>query len=360
MESSRLIRDGVDRDRMLDMDRRLVPARRLSFAVLAVALLASGPWVGWWTIVPLAAAGILFAVADRLVASLHRPEYVIFGAWAGSEVIIAASVAVTGGSGVAMLSWLAIPMVTLVARFSDRAIAIGISLVIALLLAVSFGVDGAAVEANPTLLIGPLALLISVTIFAVALMRSDTEHRSRAVLDPLTAMLNRTALEGRVRELSEQSVIAGDVVGMIVADVDHFKKVNDRHGHAIGDAVLRHVAYVIRKQLRAFDLAYRIGGEEFLVLLPGAAAVECAAVAERIRAAVEAESVEGVEVTISCGVGGSKPGTAFDHEVVFAECDGALYEAKRAGRNRVCGAVQPAQMIDLHHLDEHARSSQGK
>jgi len=341
MESSSLIRDGVDRDRMLDMDQRLVPVRRLSFAVLAGALLASGPWIGWWTLIPLAFAGLLFGLADLLIPSMRRPEYAIFAAWAASEVIIAASVAVSGEAGLAMLSWLAIPMVTLVARFSDRGIAIGASITVVLLFAVGFGVNSGAVTANPTLLIAPLALVLAVTIFSVALMHSDAEHRSRAVLDPLTAMLNRTALEGRSQELAEQSAITGQPVGMIVADVDRFKQVNDSLGHAMGDAVLRHVAYVIRKQLRAFDLAYRIGGEEFLILLPGAEEEECRAVAEQIRAAIEAESIEGVSVTISCGVGGSKLGTAFEYEAVFTECDAALYEAKDRGRNRVCGMAEP-------------------
>jgi diguanylate cyclase (GGDEF)-like protein len=81
---------------------------------------------------------------------------------------------------------------------------------------------------------------------------------------------------------------------VILADDHHFKSVNDTHGHDTGDAVLRHVAYTIRKQLRAFDLAYRIGGEEFLVLLPGALPEQAAALAEQIRGAIEVEWKEGV------------------------------------------------------------------
>ena len=197
MQKPGLIRDGVDRDRMLDMDRRLAPVRRISLAVLAAALLASGPWIGWWTLAPLLLAGLLFGLADQLIPSMRRPEYAIFAAWVGSEAIIAASVAVAGEPGLAMLSWLAIPMVTLVARFSDWGIAMGTTIAIALLCAVAFGVNGDAVAANPTRVIAPLALILTVTIFAIALIRSDAEHRGRSVLDPLTAMLNRTALEGR-------------------------------------------------------------------------------------------------------------------------------------------------------------------
>jgi diguanylate cyclase (GGDEF)-like protein len=228
-------------------------------------------------------------------------------------------------------------MVPLAARFSDRGIALGGAVACALVLAVGFGVDAHAVFENPPLVIAPLALISTVTIFAVALTHSDAEHRSRAVIDPLTSMLNRTALEGRVEEIAQQSALTGEPVGMILADVDHFKAVNDRHGHGTGDAVLRHVAYTIRKQLRAFDLAYRIGGEEFLILLPGALPEESAQLAERIREAVEAETIERVTVTISCGLAGSSAGGTFSYEETFAACDRALYEAKDRGRNRVCG-----------------------
>jgi diguanylate cyclase (GGDEF)-like protein len=344
MDLSGLIRDDMDRERMLDMDRRLAPVRRRSFVVLAVALVASGPWIGWWTLAPLLGAGILFALAERLVGRMSRPEYILFGAWAGSVLIIALSVAVSGGPTSAMICWLAIPLVTLVARFSGRGIAIGVAITIALILAVSFGVDAGAVVADPTLVIAPLALVVVITMFAVALMRSDVEHRSRSVIDPLTSMLNRTALKRRVEELTQQSALTGEPVGVILADIDHFKAVNDLHGHGVGDAVLRHVAYIIRKELRAFDLAYRIGGEEFLILLPGADAEGSAALAEQIREAVELESIEGVSVTICCGVGGSRRGQPFDYEAVFSDCDRALYEAKEAGRNLVGGAVrEPAR-----------------
>ena len=339
MESSRLIRDGVDRERMLDMDRRLTPVRRRSLGVLGLALVASGPWLGWWTLVPLLVAAALFGLADRKIAAMDRPEYALFAAWVGSEVMIVASLALTGGPTAPMMCWTAIPMVTLVARFSDRGIALGFGVTVALLLGVAFGVDAGAVIADPPLVIAPVALIVVVTMFAMTLMRSDAEHRTQALLDPLTAMLNRAALEGRVEELVQQSAITGEPVGMILADIDHFKAVNDRHGHAKGDEVLRDVALAIRGQLRAFDLAYRIGGEEFLLLLPGAHPEECVALAGRIRVAVEDAPLGDLTVTVSCGVAGSPAGSTFDYEVVFTACDKALYEAKARGRNQVSEAV---------------------
>jgi diguanylate cyclase (GGDEF)-like protein len=337
MASSWLIRDGMDRARMLDMDGRLRSARRRSFAVLAAALLACGPWLGWWTIAPLFVAGVLFAVADKHMHGMQRPEYLMFGAWAGSELIIAVSVALTGGPTTATMSWFAIPIVTLASRFSDRGIAVGVALTLGLLLAVAFGVDAHAVVKDPTLVIAPAALIVAVTMLSIALMRSDVEHRSRAVIDELTGMLNRAALTTRVDELAQQSALSGEPVGLILADIDRFKAINDRHGHGTGDAVLRDLAYALRKELRAFDLAYRLGGEEFLILLPGADLAQAGAVAEQLRRAVESEPLGGgVPVTISCGVAASPRDERFDFEPAFSEADAALYEAKRLGRNRVC------------------------
>ena len=120
-------------------------------------------------------------------------------------------------------------------------------------------------------------------------MRSDIQHRSDAVIDQLTGMLNRKALGVRALELAQQSEVTGEPVGVIVADLDHFKHVNDTRGHTVGDAVLKEVAYLLRKQLRAFDLAYRLGGEEFLILVPGSDIDHAAELAERLREAVRAE-----------------------------------------------------------------------
>jgi diguanylate cyclase (GGDEF)-like protein len=314
--------------------------------VLALALVACGPWLGWWTLAPLAVAGVLFGIADKHMAGMRRPEYLMFAAWAGSEAIIAVSVALTGGPTVATMSWLAIPIVTLASRFSDRGIAVGVATALGLLLAVGFGVDAHAVLHDPTLVIAPAALIGAVTMLSVALMQSDVEHRSRAVIDELTGMLNRTALAMRVEELAQQSALTGDPVGVVVADIDRFKQINDAHGHGKGDAVLRDIAYLMRKELRAFDLAYRLGGEEFLVLLPGADLGQATAVAGQLREAVEGETIGGeIDVTISCGVGASSPGSPFEYETVFSAADAALYEAKRSGRNRVCDGSAAAVAV---------------
>ncbi len=122
---------------------------------------------------------------------------------------------------------------------------------------------------DPTPLGGALVLLIAVTAITNALARGEIKSRSQAILDPLTGLLNRAALETRVVELEQQAQLTGGAVALVLCDLDRFKDVNDTYGHDRGDAVLRDVAYEIRKSLRSFELVYRIGGEEFLIVLPG-------------------------------------------------------------------------------------------
>jgi diguanylate cyclase (GGDEF)-like protein len=202
---------------------------------------------------------------------------------------------------------------------------------------VTVGVDAGAVVAEPDLLLTPLALLFGISCLSLALMRSDVHHRSAAVIDPLTGMLNRAALATRTSELAQQAEIVQLPVGLVAGDLDHFKSVNDAHGHATGDAVLQEVAYRLRKHLRAFDLAYRLGGEEFLVVVPGASTLQAADIAETLRSAIEGAPIAGLAITMSFGVAASEPGT-FDFDTVFEAADAALYEAKAQGRNRVAQA----------------------
>jgi len=332
---------------MLDMDARVRPYRRRTFAILAVAILSSSPWTGWWPVLFLIPAAAFFTAAERLQSRVARPELVMFSAWIGSELTIAGAVALAGGPGIPALAFLAIPVITLSARFSSRGVLAGVVIACTLVLAVAFGVDLHAVLRAPEVVIAPVALVLCVAVLSTPLMRSDIQHRSDAVIDQLTGMLNRKALGARTHELTQQSQVTGEPVGVIVADLDHFKRINDTRGHAVGDAVLKDVAYLLRKQLRAFDLAYRLGGEEFLILVPGSGLEQAVELATRLREGVATSLVAGnLAVTMSLGVGASERNQSFDYEAVFAEADAALYKAKRGGRNRVCVAER--------HLDRAA------
>jgi hypothetical protein len=110
----------ADRERVLDMERRIKPLRTWSFGVLAVTLVICGPWVGWWTLIPLTVAGIAFTLTDRGLQASAYPEYRLAVAWLSSELAIAVSVAVTGGPRSPAVAWLVLPVITLAARFDDR------------------------------------------------------------------------------------------------------------------------------------------------------------------------------------------------------------------------------------------------
>jgi diguanylate cyclase (GGDEF)-like protein len=156
------------------------------------------------------------------------------------------------------------------------------------------------------------------------------------VLDPLTGLLNRKALEARALELEQQARLTGGSVALIACDLDNFKNVNDSHGHDRGDAVLRSFAYQMRKALRSFELIYRLGGEEFLIVLPAAGHEEGLLVAERLRKTTEESRPGGLPVTCSFGVSAGS-GDEVVYGRLFKAADEALYRAKAGGRNRVCG-----------------------
>lgn len=154
--------------------------------------------------------------------------------------------------------------------------------------------------------------------------------------DSLTQLANRRGVDRRLSELSEQARQSGRPLAVLMADLDNFKQVNDRFGHLVGNEVLRAAAEMMRQICRPTDVVARYGGEEFLLVLPDSSADEAAAVAERIRAAVETFDWSDIHPqlrqTISLGVAeaaGRSP------EEVIAEADHRLYAAKRAGRNRV-------------------------
>lgn len=343
-----LVPHGVDRERMIDMEARLRPIRRKTFVVLGAGLLACAPWIGVWPIVPLAVAVVVFWIAGRVVPGSSSPGVPMFAAWAASQAIIASSVALTGHLTEITLCWLAIPITTLSARFSTRGIAAGVVLTLALMATVLVSSDPAALLREPPLLLAPAAVVVATAMLSTALMGSDLEHREGTLIDPLTGMLNVNALRRRAEELAQQSEVNGDPVGVIAADIDKFKSVNDSRGHATGDTVLKEVAYQLRKSGRSFELAHRSGGDEFVILVPGANLVQCRRQADAMREAIERMAlVDGQRVTMSFGVATSRPGAPFDYATVHASADAALYEAKRSGRNCVCTAALPAADVTV-------------
>ena len=162
-------------------------------------------------------------------------------------------------------------------------------------------------------------------------------YETMALVDGLTSLGNRRRLDGDLETTLNEALSSDLPVAFAMIDVDHFKHFNDSHGHEAGDRALQTVAKVIADTVRATDVVYRYGGEEFSVLLPGATVEEATAAAERVRAAVEAARIDGEEsqpggrLTISVGISTLESGNAAG---LKTRADEALYDAKAQGRNR--------------------------
>jgi diguanylate cyclase (GGDEF)-like protein len=323
-----------DRDRMLDMESRLQGARTIMYGSLAVVFFVAIPWVGPWILVPLTASMVIYAGLKPFIARSARPEYPLAASVVTAQVLIGAAVVITGGPLSPAIPILLLPIVTLPARFPTRGVVAGVLLTVAILLASTVGADPAAFADDPTYTLVSLAAIFGLAAFAHTLMSSEIQQRADATLDPLTGLLNRKALAVRFEEIAEQAALTDGWVTMIECDLDLFKDVNDDYGHTRGDAVLKDAAYALRKNLRSFELVYRLGGEEFLIVLPGVGSSEGTATAERVRSEIERVQPGGLPVTASLGVA-SACGSLVKFDALFRRADWALYEAKRNGRNRV-------------------------
>jgi diguanylate cyclase (GGDEF)-like protein len=238
-----------------------------------------------------------------------------------------------------VLAWLALVPAMATLRFR-LAVSVALSGLAALVIVGVAGVDPTAAWDDPVPMIAALVMVANIVGVSTALMRGELEHRDRAVIDQLTGLLNRSALDSRVPELEQQARMTGGSVCLVLFDIDRFKRVNDTYGHERGDVALREVGYAIRTALREFELVYRIGGEELLVVLPAMDLAGGIEIAERLRVRVAEARPAGLDLTISAGVAAAA-GSDVSYEELFRAVDEALLRAKREGRDRVTAAQPP-------------------
>jgi diguanylate cyclase (GGDEF)-like protein len=328
----------------VEASARIGRARVVIAGAIGVGVLVGAPWNGWWTIALFVPAAVHLVTMDRWMRRSESPELVAFATLITMLLVLVIAAAGTGGSDSPVLPWFALVPAMSTLRFR-LAVAVTLSVVAGvLILAVGFAVEPARALDDPVPMIAALVMVANIVGVSVALMRGEMEHRDRAVLDPLTGLLNRASLESRVAELEQQARLTDGAVSLVLLDLDRFKRVNDEYGHERGDAVLRDTAYEIRKALRSFELVYRIGGEEFLLLLPGADLVSGIEIAERVRVAVALARPGDVDMTLSAGVA-TAAGMDVRYDDLFRAADLALLSAKREGRDQVVAASAPRAVV---------------
>lgn len=197
---------------------------------------------------------------------------------------------------------------------------------------------------GPLVTFVPMLLVVALVSGLVRLLREELARvigglQHTASTDHLTGLANRATFDQVVRREIERARRNASPLSVVALDIDHFKVVNDRHGHLAGDQALRRCAVVLASECRGVDLVARLGGEEFVVALPDTGVDDARRFAERVRVRVEtATAGDAAPLTVSAGVAQLEAQDACPEHLV-ARADAVLYEAKRAGRNRV--AVAP-------------------
>lgn len=191
---------------------------------------------------------------------------------------------------------------------------------------------------------------LNLTVSKLQIVTEEVQTKNReleflATHDPLTLLLNRRALNRGLEQMFNEARQQDRELSCIMCDIDHFKSVNDRYGHAAGDQVIKMVSAILQKNSRESDLAGRYGGEEFCIVLPGLTIKQAAGIAGRIRLAVREDSAAGVSVTMSFGVSSLRSNAQEPGELIN-QADKALYIAKESGRNRVV-AWDDEEMTDF-------------
>jgi diguanylate cyclase len=195
-----------------------------------------------------------------------------------------------------------------------------------------------------TFMLGAVSQFFISSLFVLMLSyKLNQKLESIATIDGLTSVLNRRGLEDAAVKMQDICKRINLSMAVLLIDIDHFKKVNDTHGHLVGDDVLRHLASVIADILRSSDVLGRYGGEEFCAFLPNTTESDAIGLAERIRAGVEASPLMvnkvNIKATVSIGVADSVR-AGYDFKGLVATADSAMYGAKNGGRNRVMSYTQ--------------------
>jgi diguanylate cyclase (GGDEF)-like protein len=336
---------AVSRQRLLE--RAGTPDRPMlvASALVGAVLVATAIFRDAWALLPLVALALALVLGTLAVRKGAHPERAELISSLLLTIAMAIAAGLTGGTSSPLVFLLPIGVVMNALRAGPTSIVVCSAVTAVVFVVVCLLDDPGAVTSEPLPMLAILAMQLGVTVGSVVLARAEISHRGASIVDPLTGLLNRQGLRDRFEELRQQALVTAAPIAVVLFDLDHFKRVNDLHGHDAGDRLLREVAEAVRGTLRRFELVYRIGGEEFLILLPGMTDWEAENVAQQLRLAIDQlEPESGARITASFGVSGAE-GEEIDFERLYHRADQALYEAKRGGRDRVSVHGTPAPTL---------------
>lgn len=341
--------DAASRARFLTMHERMFPVAQRTGVLLAILIIpglvgAPHPWLALATI----AVGLAqYGVTQIKVPRLARPEVWVAVSFSIMQLLVMFGVVFAGrvdDGGMVLLVWACVGVAS---RLPTRAVVPLTAWSIVLYLAAWLLTDPQQLISDPALATVGIGILVTCSAIVTTLRNSDSANHAASIIDQLTGLFNRGAFERRIQELERAATPPAAPTGVVLLDIDHFKGVNDELGHDRGDDVLRSVAETLAAHVREGDELYRLGGEEFIVLLPATAERAAAEAAERLLTSVRSAQHAGVDVTISAGVTASPAGAAFSWRHAYHDADTALYAAKEGGRDQVRTTTAVSAAADL-------------
>jgi diguanylate cyclase (GGDEF)-like protein len=332
--TSWLCPDPSDRARTIAVDDRL--ARLVNYGLNAVVTVVLAARYGWWTMIPVSC--VIASAELFLLLARNRPHAELwqFASQASTLPWMGLVAALEGGARSPYLFFTVVSSPFFAVRFGLRGGLLGTAISSVVVIASSAAGSGSDVFDFPDAMMMTLLLQWSIAVTIITLVRDERRSREGARRDHLTGLLNRRALDEELDVLVSLAKRSDRWLAAMYIDVDHFKTLNDRFGHRVGDTTLAKVGEVLRERMRVSDRCIRAGGDEFIVLLPDTGPSDAATLGERVRTALMSELLlpDGSAVTVSVGIAALR-GPELDGSTLLHEADLALYSAKANGRNAV-------------------------
>ncbi len=349
MSKSWLCPTEQDRSRIVDANARVRMIRKVGSSAVGVALVACAPWLGWWTLILFSLSALNFLSIDRRMARSEHPERVSMRAIIVTEALIASGVVLSGGPHSPALMWLVLPAGMVAARFRPQVVLAGMAVTVAVILAVTFGVDLHATLHDPVPVITTLALLVASVSIVWAIEAGELHQRGEATLDPLTGLANRRQLSEDLASVWRKAT-PEHPVRLITFDLDGFKAYNDTFGHPGGDSLLRRLAQSFKAAVGDYGRAYRLGGDEFCALLWG----DCGE--QMVSSCLQALSAEGKGFSIRSSFGSvMAPQETVDPDHALQLADKRMYSYKDSGRASASNQTRDLalQVVAVHEPELH-------